>query len=204
MNYLAHLYLSGDDEKVILGNFIGDYVKGKNYLKYPAEIQKGILLHRQIDSFTDKNLNFREAKRFLRNEYRLHSGIVIDLFYDHFLAKNWPLYSNESLRDFTKKIHAILLSHFFYLPGRVQGFLPFLIQNKRLESYATTEGIHKSLEIMSRYTSLPENSAMAMAIMKKNIEFFEDNFRSFMNEMLDFVLQSQQIKIKRPDWIAET
>jgi acyl carrier protein phosphodiesterase len=202
MNYLAHLYLSGDDEDVLLGNFIGDYVKGKKYLEFPETIQKGILLHRQIDFFTDANFCFREAKQLLRNDYGLHSGIVIDLFYDHFLAKNWSVYSDSSLRDFAKKAHAILLSRFFYLPKRVQGFLPFLIQHKRLESYATTEGIQKTLEIMGRYTSLPEKSAKAIEILKVNLDFLETNFFCFMNEMFEFVSQTHQIKIKKPDRVA--
>jgi acyl carrier protein phosphodiesterase len=189
MNYLAHLYLSGDDEDVLLGNFIGDYVKGKKYLEFPETIQKGILLHRQIDFFTDANFCFREAKQLLRNDYGLHSGIVIDLFYDHFLAKNWSVYSDSSLRDFAKKAHAILLSRFFYLPKRVQGFLPFLIQ-------------HKRLEIMGRYTSLPEKSAKAIEILKVNLDFLETNFFCFMNEMFEFVSQTHQIKIKKPDRVA--
>ncbi|MCG6186138.1 acyl carrier protein phosphodiesterase [Maribellus maritimus] len=202
MNYLAHLYLSGKEEDVIVGNFIGDYVKGKKYINYPGPVQKGILLHRQIDSFTDTNPKFREAKQLLLAEYGLHAGVVIDLFYDHFLARNWPSYSQLILRDFTKKIHAILLSHFFYLPKRVQGFLPFLIQHKRLESYATIEGIQKTLEIMSSHTSLPAKSEKAIEILRENFIFFENNFTSFMDEMFEFVTETHQIKIKKSDWIA--
>ena len=202
MNYLAHLYLSGEDENILLGNFIGDYVKGKKYLKYPEPIQKGILLHRYIDSFTDSHSRFREAKQLLRADYGLHAGIVIDLFYDHFLARNWYRYSELSLRNFAKKVHAVLLSHFFHLPKRVQGFLPFLIQHKRLESYETVQGIQKSLEIMSHYTSLPGNSEKAVKIMLDNLDFFEENFSVFMSEMVDFILQTQQIEIKQPDSIA--
>lgn len=202
MNYLAHLYLSGEDENIILGNFIGDYVKGKNYLKYPKPIQKGILLHRHIDSFTDSHHRFREAKQLVRADYGLHSGIVIDLFYDHFLARNWHQYSNISLRNFAKKVHAVLLSRFLRLPKRVQGFLPVLIQHKRLESYATVQGIQQSLEIMSRYTSLPEKSARAIEIMLDNLHFYEENFSFFMSEMVDFVCQVQQIDVKKPDSLA--
>lgn len=202
MNYLAHLYLSGDDENTLLGNFIGDCVKGKNYTKYPEPVQKGILLHRRIDFFTDTNSNFRKAKQLLRPDYGLHAGIVTDLFYDHFLAKNWNCYAPGSLRNFAKKVHSILLSRFLILPKRVQGFLPFLVQNKRLESYATAEGIQESLEIMSRHTSLPGHSAKAVEIMIANLDFFEDNFSCFMHEILEFVEQNYGIEIKKPGWIA--
>jgi acyl carrier protein phosphodiesterase len=198
MNYLAHLFLSGNDEKILVGNFIGDYVKGKGYKKYPEPIQKGILLHRQIDSFTDKHTIFREAKKLIRSEYGLYSGIVTDIFYDHLLARNWRLIAGGNLRDFAKKAHTVLLSHFFYLPVRVQGFLPFLIQNRRLESYATAEGIRDSLEIMSRYSSLPEKSAKAVEIMVANSRFLEQNFFRFMFEIIDFVEVQHNIKIYAP------
>ncbi len=201
MNYLAHLYLSGEDEQVTVGNFIGDYVKGKNYTNYPEKIQKGILMHRRIDWYTDHHKNFREAKKLLYNEYGLYSGIIIDLFYDHLLAKKWNYYSLSTLRTFAKRIHAILLSNFLHLPSRVQGFLPFLIQNRRLESYATTSGIQKSLEIMSRYTSLPDKSKKAIEILELNFSFLEKNFMSFMNDIIDFISNEFQFEIQRPEFI---
>ena len=168
MNYLAHLYLSGDDEKTLVGNFIGDYVKSKKFENYPEKIQKGILLHRQIDSFTDSHPKFREAKELFRPEYGLYSGIMVDFFYDHFLAVNWNKYSTVTLRSFSKRTHAILLSNFMNLPARVQGFLPFLIQNRRLESYATVDGIIQSIEIMSKYSSLPDKSDFARNVLIHN------------------------------------
>lgn len=201
MNFLAHIYLSGENEKLMVGNFIGDYVKGKKYENFPEPIKEGILLHRQIDFFTDTHVNFRAAKKLLVPEFGLYSGIVIDLFYDYFLALNWKIYSGLTLREFTKRAHAILLSNFFYLPKRVQGFLPFLIQNRRLESYATPEGIQKSLELMSRYTSLPAKSEIAMYIMNDNFHFFNNNFKVFIAEMIGFVESQNNVAIKKPDYI---
>jgi acyl carrier protein phosphodiesterase len=202
MNYLAHLYLSGDDENVITGNFIGDYVKGKNYLKYPGKIREGIILHRQIDSFTDTHPRFREVKKLLRPEFGLFSGIITDLLYDHFLAANWNDFAPCTLRQFTKKMHSVLLSHFFYLPSRVQGFLPTLIKNRRLESYATKDGMSHTLKIMSRYTSLPENAPDAMKIMEENFDFLHQNFEAFMSEMIAFVNEEFGVEIKRPGLIT--
>ncbi|MFW5830743.1 MAG: ACP phosphodiesterase [Prolixibacteraceae bacterium] len=198
MNYLAHLYLSGEDEKIMVGNFIGDYIKGNKFLKFPAEIQKGILIHRNIDTFTDNHPKFKEAKRFLQAEFGLYSAVIIDLFYDHLLAVNWSLYSEVSLQEFTRKVHTVLLSHFYYLPERVQRFLPSLIQNRRLESYAGREGIQKSMEIMSRYTSLPSNAEKAMQILHENIDFFTGNFAFFMQELTHYVETDFCIAIKKP------
>ena len=202
MNYLAHLYLSGDNENVITGNFIGDYVKGRNYLKYPGKIREGIILHRQIDSYTDAHPRFREVKKLLRPEYGLFSGIITDLLYDHFLAAHWNDFATCTLREFTKKMHSVLLSHFFYLPPRVQGFLPTLIKNRRLESYATKDGMSNTLKIMSRYTSLPENAPDAMIIMEDNFDFLHKNFEAFMDEMIGFVNEEFGVEIKRPGLIT--
>lgn len=202
MNYLAHLYLSGEDDKLLTGNFIGDYVKGKNYLNYPGKIREGILLHRRIDTFTDQHPRFREVKKLLREEFGLYSGIITDLFYDHFLARNWDHYSTYPLRSYTNKAHSVLLTHFFYLPARVKGFLPVLIKNRRLESYARPEGIRQSLEIMSRYTSLPENATQAMDTLELNFNFLQENFTAFMLEMIEYVEKDFGVEIKKPGFVV--
>lgn len=198
MNYLAHLYLSGEEEKTMVGNFIGDHVKGRSFEKFPTDIQKGILLHRKIDSFTDAHPKFREAKKLLRNGFGLYSGIIVDLLYDHVLAAKWDRYSEKSLRSFSKRSHAILLSNYLHLPKRVQAFLPILIQNRRLESYATVDGIIQSIELMSRYTSLPKNSTYAKQVLLENQDYFLENFEDFMNDMIEHVTNSHDIEIDRP------
>ena len=200
MNYLAHIYLSGDDEGIVVGNFIADYIKGKSYLRFPEKIQTGIILHRQIDTFTDSHLKSSEAKQLLRPEFGLYSGIIIDFFYDHFLAANWNKYSDESLRSFSKRAHAILLSHFGVLPRRIQGFLPFLIQNRRLESYATINGIIDSIRIMSKYSSLPDKHDFAKKILISNYDFLAENFHVFMSEIIDFISEQFHVNVKRIDF----
>ncbi|MFW6371725.1 MAG: ACP phosphodiesterase [Bacteroidota bacterium] len=198
MNFLAHLYLSGDDEKLLTGNFIGDYVKGKNFLKYPGKIREGILLHRRIDSFTDAHPHFREVKVLFRGEFGLYSGVVTDLIFDHLLASQWENYSYMPLSKFAQRVHAILLKNFIYLPPRVKGFLPVLIKNRRLESYAHVHGIHQSLEIMSRYTSLPEKAEKAIEAMQGNYVFINRLFSEFMLELIAYSEQETGKKIKNP------
>ncbi|SHF95768.1 Acyl carrier protein phosphodiesterase [Mariniphaga anaerophila] len=199
MNFLAHLYLSGEDEKLITGNFIGDHVKGNNYLKYPEKIREGIVLHRRIDSFTDQHTLFRETKKLFREEFGLYSGVITDLVFDHFLASGWEQYHQLTLRKFAGKMHAALLSNVFHLPSRVKLFLPAMIKSRRLESYAQKEGIQQSLEIMSRHTSLPKKSVQAIKIMVNNDELIRQYFTGFMNEMIAFSESETDIKIKRPD-----
>jgi len=200
MNYLAHLFLSGDDEQIMVGNFIGDYVKGSDWGKYSDKIRAGILMHRQIDTFTDAHPNFREAKVLFRPEFGLYSGIVVDFLYDHFLAANWNYYSDLTLRTFAKQSHAVLLKNFMLLPVRVQGFLPFLIQNRRLESYATTSGIIQALKIMSNYTSLPAKSDFVLHTIQDNYDFFNVNFRIFMYDIIRFITEKNGHELKNPDF----
>lgn len=187
MNYLAHLYLSGNQEQVMVGNFIADHVKGKAFERFPPHIKRGIVLHRQIDSFTDAHTKFREAKTLFRHGFGLYSGIVIDFLYDHFLAGNWDEYSDVTLRTFAKQSHAVLLKNFMHLPRRVQGFLPFLIQHRRLESYASPEGIIAAMEIMGKHTSFPAQTDFVRETLHTNYGFLKSNFEEFMRDMIDFV-----------------
>lgn len=196
MNFLAHLYLSGDDEKLLTGNFIGDYVKGKNFLNYPAKIREGIILHRRIDSFTDSHSVFREVKHQFRDEFGLYSGVITDLVFDHLLAHNWENYSTYSLRHFSNNAHIILLKNFAYLPPRVQGFLHSMIKHRRLESYAQLQGFYNTLDAMSRYTSLPPKAGEAVRIVKAQFDFIDNRFKLFMEELISFAEQESGIILR--------
>jgi acyl carrier protein phosphodiesterase len=198
MNFLAHLYLSGEDNGLKVGNFIGDFVKGKKYLDYPDEIKKGILLHRSIDHFTDTNPNAREAMKPFKQDYGRYSGIIVDIIFDHFLGLNWEEYSIYSLRDFTKNVHLLLISNFGLLPAGVQKFLPFLIMHRRLESYSFEFGIKRTLEIMSQYTSLPPKTESALKIFRENKTELSGNFGIFMGKITNFVESEFKVGIKKP------
>ncbi|MBA4409508.1 MAG: ACP phosphodiesterase [Bacteroidota bacterium] len=199
MNFLAHIYLSGDSDEIILGNFIGDYVKGKKYLQYPDQVAYGIILHRNIDSFTDQHPNVKDCMKLMKTGYGRYAGIVTDVFFDHFLAVNWPDYSVVTLRQFAKQAHIVFLSNFGLLPFKVKQFLPFLIQHKRFESYAHRENMFQVLEIMSRRTSLPANSEWAMGMLNQEYHQFEALFRSFFSELIDYVESEFSIEIARPE-----
>lgn len=199
MNYLAHIYLSGDSEEIKVGNFIGDFVKGNQHQQFPEQVAYGIILHRRIDSFTDQHTIVREFIQLLRPGYGKYAGIVADIFFDHFLASNWKDYSMDSLNHFTKNAHSIFLSNFGLLPFKVKQFLPFLIYHKRLESYAQRENLFTVLEIMSRRTSLPANSEWAMQILNQEYDQFETLFRNFFSELINYVESDFGVKIERPE-----
>lgn len=199
MNYLAHLYLSGESDEIKLGNFIGDFVKGNKYLQYPDQVAYGIKLHRSIDYFTDQHEDVKECIALLKPGYGRYSGIVADIFFDHFLAANWTEYSVYTLRQFSKYSHAVFLSNFLLLPFRVKQFLPFLIQHKRLESYAQRENLAHVLDIMSRRTSLPQNSELAMHILNQEYYQFDSLFKSFFADLIEYVESDFSVRISKPE-----
>ncbi|MFC2151209.1 ACP phosphodiesterase [Bacteroidota bacterium] len=196
MNFLAHIYLSGDVDEVKIGNFIGDYVKGSAFHIYPENIRKGILLHRFIDSFTDKSTHTIDAKQLFAPKYRKYSGIVVDIIYDHFLASDWSKYSFVPFEEFIADFHEILIRNNDMLPKEVQNFIPKLIENERLYSYREIGGIWSVLKTMPKYTSLPDHTDFAIETLKNNYEFLKRNFFLFFTDIIYYIKTVHNIDIK--------
>ena len=189
MNFLAHIYLSGDSDEILIGNFIGDFVKGNDYLNYPDNVSKGILLHREIDAFTDKHPATRFCKTFINPKYRKFSGIVIDIFYDYFLATNWEKYASVPLKEFAIQKYQILGKYYDLFPREVQDFFPYFLKSNWLYAYSTVRGLKVVLRRMAFRTSLPDFSAYAINRLKENYEVLEDNFKVFFGDIIKFVNQ---------------
>lgn len=187
MNFLAHLYLSGSDVDVRLGNFIGDYVKGRHLERFPEGVQKGITLHRAIDSFTDKHRSTHACMELFRFGYGKYAGVAVDVLFDHVLANEWSTYSKSNLKWFTRSFYFQMIRHYSLLPDRVKKFLPFMIQSNRLYSYRTQEGVKKAMEIMSSVTSLPEKSGYAIEILNNNYSQISSHFNTLFPEMIEYV-----------------
>lgn len=179
MNYLAHIYLSGANRQVRIGNFIGDAVKGNAYQHYPGDWQQGILLHRRIDAFTDAHPLVRAAVEEGRAVFGRYAAVVTDIFFDHFLAKEFPCYAGMSLNRYAWSFYAVLLWHYRQLPPRFQGFLWHFIATNRLARYATFEGIQQSLAIMAEYRGLQVDPAEAVAYLQLHFESLHASFCSF-------------------------
>ncbi len=199
MNFLAHIYLSGDSRELLIGNFIGDYVKGKDYEKYPPAIQEGILLHRQIDHFTDSHPVTRKAKQLVRERYGLYSGIVVDIYYDHFLSANWEQYCDMPLRTYVRDRYRILDSGFSIFPVGVKTWFPYFIKSNWLEAYTTFHGLIMVFKRMSYRTSLPDHSEYAVAQLQDNYYVMEEYFIEFFEEMRTFVGREYNIQYKGMD-----
>jgi acyl carrier protein phosphodiesterase len=190
MNYLAHIYLSGIDEEIIIGNFIGDFVKGHHFNQYTQLIRKGIILHRYIDSFTDTHAIVRRSKSRINEQYHKYSGIIIDILYDHYLVKNWKEYCATPLDEFIRKFFDLANRYFEILPESVKFFLPSFIKNNWIKSYETVEGIQDVLLRMSKRTSLPDNTHFAIAVLRRDYELFEAEFQAYFPALIAYVTKT--------------
>lgn len=183
MNFLAHIYLSGDNDLVKIGNFMADSIRGHSYDVYPEDIQKGILLHRSIDSFTDTHLIYRQSKHRLHEKYGHYSGVIMDIFYDHFLAKNWKTYSDENLDDYAEKFYLLLKENYDVLTERVKGMMPYLIARNWFVSYSTIAGLEIIMFQMDHRTKNRVDMHESMVELQKYYSEFENEFTLFFEEL---------------------
>lgn len=186
MNFLAHIYLSGNNEMITIGNFMADGIRGETYKKYPVDIQKGILLHREIDTFTDAHPIVRQSTKRLHKNYGHYSGVIVDILYDHFLAKNWSAYSPVSLNSFVETFYDVLEDHFEILPLRIQRLMPYMIAENWLLNYSKIEGIQRVLDGMNRRTKHKSKMNEATKELKKFYKEFEEEFTLFFEELINF------------------
>lgn len=186
MNFLAHIYLSGDNPKVKVGNFMADSIRGKKYEEYPQDYKNGILLHRAIDTFTDAHPTVRKSTKRLHANYSHYSGVIVDIFYDHFLAKNWKRYSDVPLPTYTDDFYDLLQEHYHILPINIKRMMPYLIADNWLLSYAKLEGISKVLNGMNRRTQNKSKMNYATEELQEYYGEFESEFTSFFEELREF------------------
>ena len=183
MNYLAHIYLSGNDRRIQVGNFIGDAVKGDAYKHYPSVIREGILLHRKIDDYSDHHPAVKEAVALGRGEFGRYSPVVTDIFFDYFLAINFREYAGVGLRRFAFGFYGGMLRNYAFLPPRIKGFLWHFILTNRLCRYATLEGVRQSLEIMVEYRGLQVSPSGAIELLAAHREEWQVLFRDFFPDL---------------------
>ena len=187
MNYLAHFYLSNYNESLIIGNYIADDVKGKAYLNYPSSIQKGILLHRRIDEFTDSHNVVMNSKDLIRHHQKKYTPVVMDVFYDYFLAKDWENHSKDQLKEFTVFIYKTLFKNIKHLPLKSQMRLSFMAKSNWLYNYREIEGIDKALTGLSKRSNYINNMSQAYIILKEKEKLLNDDFNFFFPELVTYV-----------------
>ena len=192
MNFLAHIYLSGENDLMKIGNFMADGIHGKHFDIFPIDIQKGIVLHRAIDTFTDAHPIFRQSTKRLHTNYHHYSGIIVDIFYDHYLAKNWSNYSDEKLEDFAERFYQSLHENYDSLTQKTQKMMPYMIDHNWLVSYQTIEGIEIILGKMDTRMKRDSNMRFSVEELRTYYYEFETEFKSFFEELIAYSNQKIQ------------
>lgn len=189
MNFLAHLYLSQNNTNIMIGNFIADHIRGNNYERFSKEIQQGIFLHREIDTFTDAHQIVRKSKRRLHKRYRHYDGVIIDIFYDYFLAKNWDSYSAIPLDIYTKSMYKLFDEKSSELPIKSQNFIKYMIKYNILFNYKNKVGIEKVLNGMNARTKGKSQMNLAIEDLDLLEKDLEEDFTLFFVDLIKFTNQ---------------
>ncbi|MEO6221224.1 MAG: ACP phosphodiesterase [Ginsengibacter sp.] len=187
MNYLAHAYLSFNEPGILTGNIISDFVKGKVKYDYPSGIQKGIQLHRSIDTFTDFHAATARAKSFFRPQYRLYSGAFVDVVYDHFLACDADQYINYGgLENFSTLVYSALEKDFHLFPSRFQAIFPHMKEYNWLYNYRLKEGIRKSFSGLAYRAAYLHESEIAFDIFNQYYYQLKNCYDNFFPDAKKF------------------
>ncbi len=192
MNYLAHAYLSFDNDEILVGNFIGDFVKGKALLTYRPGIRNGILLHREIDRFTDSHPLVKAGQSYLRPKFRHYATVITDIYFDYFLAKFWDNYKDEPLEDFAQRTYLTLSRYGEDLPVKFTELLFWMKRDNWLLNYREMEGIHKTLTGMSRRTRFDSKMEQAQEYLAEKEDEFQVIFLAFFADLETFAKEKLQ------------
>lgn len=200
MNFLAHLFLSKHDEELLVGNFIADFIrKSQDYL-FPPGIQRGLILHRNIDTFTDNHPIVREGTKLLHERHHKYAPVLMDVYYDFLLTKNWAQFSAESLPHFTQYIYKILEAHLPIMPPVLQHRTPLMIADDWLMQYGKWEGLAFTFNRMRRRASEPSHFDFAAETLQKYLEPLEEGFLQFFPDVVEYVQSfSHLMTPKSPD-----
>lgn len=183
MNFLGHLYLSGDDPQVIVGNFMGDGVKGRDLDRFPPRIREGIRLHRTIDSFTDLHPLAKRGRDRLRPHAGRWSGVVLDIFFDHVLAVEWHDLHDEPFDSFVERMYGLLPLYRDHMPPRIRHMLPYLIGGDWLRSYATLDGVARALDGLSRRVTAGAPMRGSEAVLERHLDEFRNEFLGLLPDL---------------------
>lgn len=202
MNYLAHLYLAaepadlskrqasladGSDESLV-GSLLGDFVKGNGYHSYSPGIRRAIHIYRRIDAYSNAHHVYRWSKRRIHSSYRHTRGILVDLFYDHFLARDWDTYADEPLPHFTRRVYRALEAHRDILPPRLQSVLTKMVSDNWLLAYRDMTNIGHALAGLSLRLGRENELHKGLDELQANYAALEGDFRAFFPQLLEYAV----------------
>lgn len=187
MNFLAHFFLSRQDESLMMGNFLADYLENRQVGVLPEPIREGVRLHRLIDSFTDNHDMVRQGTNRLRPMHGKYAPVVIDILYDYLLAVNWERYHPLPLPEFTQSVYRVLEKYLSIMPPVLQERTPRMIEADWLLQYGTLEGLEFTFSKVRNRTSNPVQLDGAVQSLIDQFEWLDAEFNAFFPEVTAFV-----------------
>ena len=186
MNFLAHAYLAEGSDESIVASLMGDFVKGPLDARHGAGIARGLTLHRRIDTYTDAHPVVARSRARVSPERRRYAGVLLDLFYDHFLARHWADYSDLPLEGFTARVYAALRSSHALLPERLQLIAPRMAAADWLASYRHIDAIGVALDRIGERLKRGNALLGSGAELTAHYDGFEADFRVFFPDVVRF------------------
>ncbi len=186
MNFLAHAYLSFDDPKILVGNFIGDFVRGDIESRFEPAIVDGIYLHRAIDDFTDSHPSVKAAQKLLKPQFGRYALVITDLYFDYFLSTEWDNYDRRSLIDFSLKVYGVLEEHRGILPAKFLHIFEYMKKQNWLICYTTLDGMKTAFTNMSKRATFESHMELAHVVLEEKEEEFREYFNIFFPELVSF------------------
>lgn len=183
LNYLAHLLLSCDEEELLVGNFLGDHVSNADLPEFSAGIQRGVRLHRAIDTYMDNHPVVRQGIHRLHARHGKYAGVVMDVLYDYLLAEQWDTFGVGTLQQFADQTYAVLLRHQPAMPERVQAFLPRMVADNWLVQYGTRAGVAFTFSRLQRRISQPQFLEDALLSLDEHKAALSAEFALFFPDM---------------------
>lgn len=187
LNFLGHLYLSPPDEDALLGSLLGDFVKGPLDERYGRAVTRAIALHRKLDVFTDVHPAVLASKSRISPQRRRYAGIMVDVFYDHFLARHWSEFHVEPLARFAQRVYEVLDRRHHELPERLRNMAPYMIRGDWLGSYAEVDAIYSALNRMGTRMKRENRLAGSADELLENYAPLESDFRVFLPQAQQFM-----------------
>lgn len=179
MNFLAHIQLSGNTSDLLAGNFLGDFVSKKDFEKLPESIQKGVLLHRAIDNFTDRHEITKSSNRLMHEQHGKYAAVLSDIFYDHFLALHWDKFHDKPLQEFATNTYQLLGEYVEHFPDSAKSFYQYMCHYNILYRYKELEGMEQVVQGMARRSRFGQHMANGVQTLVENYSELETNFLRF-------------------------
>ena len=192
MNLLAHAWLAGRDEAHLIGNFIGDFIKGDpahpRHNLLPGVIE-GIRMHRAIDTFTDAHPDVAAVRNLLRPRCHKYAGVAVDVFFDHFLATQFSALTGEGLDGFVAYFYQTLQAHATQLPPRAAHMARYMVEQDWVRHYQTTVGIDRALTGLARRTVFDSGLDTAVEDLVANYDQINFHFLRFWPQLVQHMAQ---------------